>query len=74
MDITKLTTEELENLRNEINDEIRERRRTRQQEVILHFKEAFKALENEHIAVYYYCTECGSTAGLYLNNIFFEEA
>lgn len=74
MDITKLTTKELENLSTEINREIRERRRVKQEEVMLLFKKAFEALENENLDVYYYCTECGSTCELYLNNLSFEEA
>lgn len=72
MDITRLTTKELENLKDEINNEIRERRRVKQQEVILLFKEAFKALENEHIDIYfdYGDDECI----VHLEDFHFEEA
>jgi len=72
MDITKLTTEELENLRKGIDCEIRERRKTRQLTAINLFKEAFKALKNEHVDIYF---DCGDDEYLVLFEDFhFEEA
>lgn len=53
MDITRLTTKELMNLSIEIDREIKERKKVKQAEVILLFKEAFKALENENVDVYF---------------------
>lgn len=73
MDITKLTTDELEKLRKEIDCEMRERRKARQLTAINLFKEAFKALKNEYVDVYF---DYGGDEQciVYLEDFHFEEA